>query len=418
MKHFDKNQLENYAARQLSADEMTRVILHLEDCAECFETLEQINFAEKNENIRLFSEFETENFHLDYDEHLEPFVDNKADAATREIVESHTQMCAVCAFQLRELREFADSLRLRELEKKSSENKFNKFLKQFVNLPHFLTSKFVFSSLLILIIGIAAIVWFATSKNQNSTETVFRSNAIKEKQTTKDITNSEETIVKNPAELETNAETNKKEIQTISKAEDSSIAKKDESEEKYLAELEELPADLRQKVRKTLETEQLTFPVFLGILTQKINLRGENSNDSPLISPNKTVVRDNSPKLSWKPFGAKDETYTVEIFDENNDSIEMKTALRETVWKLKTPLKRGKIYSWEVSSEAQKKTFSGKFAVAENAEIKAKSSLVRGIIFASNGLLNEAESELKKAIQTGEKPELARKLLNQIQKNK
>src|SRR5215218_1772510 len=47
-----------------------------------------------------------EPFHLDYNEHLEPYVDGKVNEIDREIVDSHVALCSQCATDLRDLLAF------------------------------------------------------------------------------------------------------------------------------------------------------------------------------------------------------------------------------------------------------------------------------------------------------------------------
>jgi hypothetical protein len=153
-------------------------------------------------------------------------------------------------------------------------------------------------------------------------------------------------------------------------------------------------------------------------------LRGNADKNSLQIYPKGEAVREVSPQFRWNNFAASDEKYVVEIFDEKNDSVEISLPFYATNWKPKTVLQRGKIYVWEVrtlNTNAQiSKSFAGKFKVLGQAEletlnkISSKSALVRGIIFASVGLLSDAETELKRAIKNSENSELANKLLLQI----
>ncbi len=421
MEHPSKENLEKYASRQLSAGEMTLIILHLEDCPECFDTIHRLSFSAENESAALFSETETETFHLDYDEHLRPFVDLEADAATREIVESHTQTCSTCAFELRELREFSESLRLREIERqpKVVPGFFAKINEIFHNLSHNLTLKTVLPILLICIV-VGAIIWFSIDLTENNGKQANIEEIQKSEVQTGQI---QINPVENLPQITEQVNQNVANRQLPN--EKPQPEKIQAPEDNILAEIKTLPDDLRVSAQKALQTKKLVFPGFLAAIREDINLRGNAPESSNSIYPKGEAVRDAAPKFRWTRFAEEGEKYVVEIFDEKDNSIAVSPALSEANWKPKIALPRGKTYSWEVRAEkanAQRSTsFAGKFRVLEGAEIaklnntlSKKSPLLRGIVFASRGLLTEAEIEFNQAIKTRENPEPARTLLLQI----
>lgn len=413
MKHPSKQTLENYAARQISADEMTFVILHLEDCADCFAAVQKLVPTAEDQSVLMFAE--TEKFHLDYDEHLRPFVDNEADSATREIVESHTQACANCAFQLRELREFSESLRLREIEKKSVyaptfAQKIGGWFQQF---PHNLTFKIIFP-LLLIVIGLAAIFLlfrqpkledFAKENTsvQNNLPEINQNSLISESSDRHNKSNSNQTSK------------NANVVEVLPKAVDETTT-----------ELADLPSDLREKILTVLNSKKLAFPAFLPTLREKLNLRGEADLKQMSLYPNGEAIRETVPNFKWKNF-ADSGNYTVEIFDENNQSIETSAVINGTNWTTKTKLERGKIYKWEVRSENDGsrehfQSFSGKFKILDQKtstdldKLSGKSPLVRGIAFASAGNLTSAEKELREAAKQKKDSQAAMTFLQQIKK--
>lgn len=101
--HLSQNQLVGYRAKTLNPDELLAVDRHLASCNECHDRLTQLSPAA----LDLSSDFSTdEAFHLDYDQHLVPYVDRAADEIDREIVESHIALCSQCADDIRDLQKF------------------------------------------------------------------------------------------------------------------------------------------------------------------------------------------------------------------------------------------------------------------------------------------------------------------------
>lgn len=389
---------------------MTFVILHLENCADCFAAVQNFAPPTENQSVLLFAE--TEKFHLDYEEHLRPFVDNEADSATREIVESHTQSCGNCAFQLRELREFSESLRLREIEKKSVYaptflQKIGEWLHQ---IPHNLTFKIIFP-LLLLIVGSVAI--FILFRQPQSKDTANLNQTI---QNDLSETNQNPIIVKTVNQnTENRQKINSNNFQNNANVKEIQPKPIDET----AAELAGLPAALREKIETAWNTKKLSLPSFLPSLQEKLNLRGEDLQEKIKIYPNGEAVRETSPNFAWKTFG--NGNYTVEIFDENNQSVETSAIVNKTDWTPKINLERGKIYKWEVRAE-NSQSYSGKFKVLDKKtaddlnKLSGKSPLVRGIAFASAGVLTNAEIELRRAVKDKNDSEAAKIFLRQIKK--
>ena len=95
--HLSQTQLEGYRGRTLYPNELLAVDGHLASCDACHERLNSI--LPEAGKLPMGHSFEAgeEAFHLDYEQHLEPYVDGKANDIDREIVESHVASCSNCA---------------------------------------------------------------------------------------------------------------------------------------------------------------------------------------------------------------------------------------------------------------------------------------------------------------------------------
>ena len=92
--HLSQTQLAGYSARTLEPDELLAVDRHLASCDVCHQRLfRSLPGAAK---VAVSPSFEAP-FHLDYAQHLEPYVDGKANDIDREIVDSHVALCSKCA---------------------------------------------------------------------------------------------------------------------------------------------------------------------------------------------------------------------------------------------------------------------------------------------------------------------------------
>ena len=111
--HLSEEQIERYRAQTLAPAEQLLVARHLAACDQCNVrprrmTSSPAAFAALRKNMRPRAR---ENLHhLDY-ELMEAYVDKRADAIDTEIVESHLELCADCAAELKELQSFAAMMR-------------------------------------------------------------------------------------------------------------------------------------------------------------------------------------------------------------------------------------------------------------------------------------------------------------------
>jgi predicted anti-sigma-YlaC factor YlaD len=119
--HLSVEQITKYGQGKLAPDEWPPVVAHLNECSTCFAVLRDLFPQRTNPQrhvlLSLRTPEEDDHWHLDFDAHLRPFVDGEADEVEREVIESHLSVCADCGQAMRELREFKDSLRLRQLER-------------------------------------------------------------------------------------------------------------------------------------------------------------------------------------------------------------------------------------------------------------------------------------------------------------
>ena len=104
--HLAQAQLAAYTRRTLDPDELLGVDRHLASCDMCHERLTRMLPAVTKAAISPSFEPGAGRFHLDYDQHLAPYVDGKADDIDREIVDSHVALCSKCAIDLKDLLAF------------------------------------------------------------------------------------------------------------------------------------------------------------------------------------------------------------------------------------------------------------------------------------------------------------------------
>ena len=144
------------------------------------------------------------------------------------------------------------------------------------------------------------------------------------------------------------------------------------------------------------------------------------------------VLMTDRPTFRWSPMeGATG--YVVEVYDPEFNLVVASPQLTNANWNSTKPLRRGKVYSWQVKAIKNGEEFTvprppdsqAKFRVLDQAKATelskatqnySSSHLVLGLLYADAGLLKEAEQELHLLQKANPDSEIARSLLGQIQR--
>lgn len=420
---MEPEQLKRYAERYLNIEEIMQTVLHLDECRECFGNFQKmfpdLSDAAREIATEIFTADEMETFHLDYAEHLKPFVDSEADAVTREIVENHLQNCSFCAQAVRDLREFSESFHSPKTRKKSdTENSPKYFLPKFYGGNVW---RLILPVIAILILG--AGVWLIWQ--QSESQSLFVENQAPK--INPPLTANENSI-NPPTENSRNApKTNfptslRKKDGKSEKANSNVIQELESKQSKEENLIADLPTDLRAQVENVIRTQKVNLPPFIAELRAAQKLRGNSDAEQQnILAPNDQSVRFSAPIFRWRKFG--DSEYVVTIYDKDFNQIAVSPILKDEKWRANLSLKRGKIYSWQVKSEKSSEFYTAQFKVLEIEAVQrlkkvenrtANSPLVRGIVYASEGLLNESALEFQKEIKKNPHDNLAEKLKNSL----
>jgi hypothetical protein len=433
--HLSKIQLARYTGRTLNADELLDVDRHLASCDACYARLP----GGVNVSAPTFESVE-EPFHLDYEEHLKPFVDGQLDEIDREIVESHVALCSTCAADLEDLHEFSKQPVHIEAGAVSPA-----LWKQW--LPSRLAaSPFAVAFVVIVFIlglTVAVLMWTMrpgsgpvqqaarTSPPVTDSPPVFGYDSGRNSAREETVTNY---AAKPPAQPV------KKPIKPKTRAADSLLALNDGGRQVTLNRqgqmvgLEELPADLRQTVAHVLTTRR--FDASPGLVdlaeTTRRRMRGEDeqADTVQVLAPRGVVVQSDRPTFRWRALeGAVD--YIVRIYDSKLRDIESSGPLAGTEWKVERPLERGVTYSWQIRATKDGKTVvspkppapEARFrvldeesaAALENAKrLHSSSHLAMGVLYWKHGLIDEAEREFQALVTANPDSPVAAQLLESL----
>ncbi len=203
--------------------------------------------------------------------------------------------------------------------------------------------------------------------------------------------------------------------------------------------LNQLPESDRRAVKSALTSGRVSTPPALASLQAGGGplLSGGSSGGSGVVtfapvSPVGTFVRAGRPVFRWRALeGAT--SYVVNVFDASFNKVATSGALSSAEW---TPpaagaLARGQVYFWQITASRGGEELTAPAPDAPEArfkvldETKARelsaaqraagdSHLALGVIYASAGLLDEAESEFRLLLEENPKSSPAQKLLRDL----
>jgi hypothetical protein len=406
--HLSTAQLQQYGARAVPPREASRIIAHLDACPACFAALRELFPAMANPapevdwSVLLGAD---EPFHLDFEEHLQPFVDGETDETANEIVTSHIAVCPPCGQALRDLQEFRDSLRWQQAAQ-AAPGPWSR-LSAWWQTGAWAGKSWAWVFGLLLACGVGA--WFVLRRQTTPSVEIARTPA----------------TVATPALLATPPAT---------PAPSLGREKPTPGPTPKPFAPDEPPPGAPAEVAQAIRSQKLSFPVILqglGLLaTPSGGRRGGNSEGPP--SPAKApqpqaplgVTRETRPLLRWA--GANGGPYQITVTDEQNNVVAASPQLTQTTWRPAQALPPGRL-RWQVEAvEPNGQRVPGPAAAiyrlspAEEAKLRSveqatTSALARGVAYAQAGLLAEAAQSLRQWLKQHPDSQAAQNLLKQIE---
>lgn len=206
--------------------------------------------------------------------------------------------------------------------------------------------------------------------------------------------------------------------------------------------LETLSPAARGAVRRSLETNRVETPRVLdglaggesGVLMgAEPTAGGQTSVPFALVGPLGRVVREDRPVLRWQPLAGA-VSYTASVVNSNFQVVAESGPTHATEWTPAAPLGRGQTYYWQVTAtladggeviSPRMPAPRARFRVLEESaaeelrrleESAPESHLARGVLYARAGLVEEAEAEFRKLVALNPRSSVARKLLRSVRR--
>ena len=394
--HLSQAQLTGYSERALPPQELLAVDNHLASCDVCHQRLTGILPAVAK--LPGSQSFESGGpFHLDYEQHLEPYVDGKANEIEREIVDSHVALCSKCANDLRDLLAFKEQpIAAITTGSRVASSRWKQWLPQWVPNPALATAAVI----AIFIVAMAVLFWTTnpTSQRVEQAETGSPS----PQSTTQNPASNQSPDLPTPPREEPLIALNDAGGQVIV------------NQRGQLEGLQELPPDLKESVERALATRQLrASPALTGWPTGAGNLRGELEQQSTFapLDPTDVVIETAKPTFRWQALEGAGH-YVVTIYDTKLRQVGSSGPVTGTEWTTPSSLARGVTYSWQISALRDGETVvspkpplpEARFRILDHPALVAlaklkksvgSSHLAMGVFYWKHGLIEKSEREFQ-----------------------
>lgn len=422
--HLSRQHAEDYRQRVLPEEDLLAVDDHLAACEECRQRV-----GENIESAAVVSDFhhrlvsnvhELDPDHISY-EQLVKLVDDELRQNERDALQIHMEVCESCAKEANELRVFRAEL-LRSTDEKTArvvKLSFSEKIRSWIYTRRILFRPAFVGALALLLIAASVVLFLAWRASRRSQPVLQATSAPPE---ASPEANAPDVATAPSPSLESTP--NEQFVVTLNDGGNRVTVDLNGD----VRGLPPLSGSSNQAVRRALMTGKVGVPDFSELIGTRGRLMGPGRNGSAfsLINPVGTVTRKTRPTLSWRPLtGAT--SYTVAILDDSYNVITKSPPLTTTSWTTTAELDRGRVYLWQVTSLKDGKEYlspaapepEARFKVLDNATVDeltsiektGNSHLVRGIMYARVGLLDEAEKELRALLAANPNSKIARELL-------
>jgi hypothetical protein len=447
-KHLSTLETEQYRRQAMSPAQLLIIDTHIATCRACREKLDDIP-RPGTVFTSLQSAFDPytgpENQHLSF-EQIAAYVDDELDESDRESLEHHLLLCQMCEAEARDLRLFSQVM----------DHPAEQYLP---SLPPTGQKKpFIFwrSGAARVAAAAALILAISTSVLISRRQITTLQSLVSELQQTREKLEANVTELKEENQsIRRDYEANKAALSDLQAQLNryQPDAHATESEEHgatiltlndgglqitldakgNLLGLESLPRTWQQEVRAALLNEDVKAPRWLSELKGKpiTLLNGSGVSVAfDLIGPIGKVVETNRPTFRWHPLeGASG--YAVAVFDSKFNKVAESGLIQALEWVPPQALRRGTVYSWQVTALKDGKEImsphppasEAKFRVLEQAiatelerarEQHAGSNLILGVLHAQAGLLDQAERDFQTLADQNPRSFVAKKLLRSV----
>ena len=366
-------------------------------------------------------------FHLDYDEHLEPYVDGKLNEIDREIVDSHVAHCSKCADELRDLLAFEQQPAVAITDDAAvTSSRWKQWLPRWpVSNPALATAVVI----AVVILATAVLLW-TRYRAPRPVEKAATGSPEPERQRQAVEKEQPPAATEHPTPANSNQSPPREQpLITLNDAGGQIFV----NQRGQLEGLDELPPELKVSVERALATRRLhDSPALTGWSTGAGILRSglQEQNTFAPLAPMDVVIETDRPSFRWQALeGAR--SYVVTIYDATFREVGDSGPIVGTEWTTPNSLERGVTYSWQISALKDGKTIvspkpplrEARFRILDQralvtlAKLKksvGSSHLVMGVLYWKHGLIEESEREFQALARANPNSTAAAELLASI----
>jgi predicted anti-sigma-YlaC factor YlaD len=421
--HLTAGQIEATNKRSAPPAELLASLDHLAACESCRERFDYRNkihmaFETLREDLR-----RQPYNHLSFEE-LAGYVDDSLTQADREIVDSHIDLCSSCAAEAADLRAFkAEMTTYPEIERSPArtltlrERLLSLWRVSAYRIPVLLATA---ATVALLCVSITLLMRKDSAGLQTEVSELRQSEEAPQVQGA----SAPPVDAQKPQTSGQNAST-----QVADSVRDGGGVVALDTEGNVTG-LESLPPAYQQEVKAALTNRRVNTPSELQGLIGRTGVLMGAGGARPgfsLVGPVGTVVRADKPDFRWHPLAGAT-SYVIAVFDSNFNKVLSSHPQTGTEWSPASSLKRGELYSWQVTAIKDGKEIVSPAPPAPDAKFKildasksrefeqakrthAHSHLVLGILYERAGLLDDAEREFNALYRANPNSVIARKLL-------
>lgn len=459
--HLTSHQISCYCGQKLLApDERRRLEKHITVCHAC---REQVCIAgNMNVDVRAFlADLEVEI--LAEDDHLEceqlvAYVSDKMDEFDRMIADTHLEVCEMCAREVRDLQDykvsaFTETSILVPAKKVPFSERLFPFRHE-LNLP-----RFAYIAGFAIVLSLLLLASFAVLRKQDvapdtqmaqitsSNQTLERT-AVPEQATPSVSVQSEslESIERSDKVSQRNPTSNKQPQRTTRAAEipalptQTAVVINDGDGQVTLdaqgriSGLRKTSPELKSTVADALITGRVETTALESVASSSgVTLKGAAEDaEFEVLMPVGTVVMTDQPVFRWQPVkGAS--SYVVTVVKRGQVQVATSGLLSATTWRPSAgQLQPGIVYRWGVvatladgteTSAPSPTAPEARFKILEQDRVErikksvnrhARSPLLLGVLYAREGLVDDAEREFERLVRQNPRSHFARKLLQSV----
>jgi len=372
--HLTEEQVRSYCERSLTAADLLRASSHIAECDSCRARI--ASSSDLHPGAQAFQTvLDTESVtpaHLTYDE-IAAYVDGQLSGQEGVHVQTHARECSLCGNDIAQM----EALK-REIEPQ------HKTINWLDRMADFGRSVLTWKGSLALA-GAAACVLFALFLVRQPLDTPATARLPKPSLSAGQVASIRDGT------------------RTISVGADGTVSG-----------LGALPESYRESLERVLAQREIQAPAVLSDLSGKHGVLLGSSTEASgvdLIGPLSVVVETQRPLFRWKPVPGAE--YRVSVFNEGYDPAATSGWIRATEWQTPRALPRGARYSWQLNVRGSGGDLTiptppapeARFRVldaageAEIVRLKAAagdSHLLIGVQYAQDGIMDQAESELRR----------------------